>query len=78
MSKTRATDELLGQLHEAIAKDLLAKIKSGEATPAEISAAIKFLANNHIEVDTVPDSPLDKLAKALPTFDDEQDENYVN
>jgi hypothetical protein len=75
VTKTRADDELLGQLHLAVTQSLLDKVKSGEATPAEISAAIKLLANNHIEVDTVPGSNMEKLAKALPVFnDDEPDE----
>ncbi|WP_316172962.1 hypothetical protein [Bradyrhizobium sp. SZCCHNRI2049] len=73
--KTRADEALLGQLHLAVAKELLAKVQSGEATPAEINAAIKFLQNNNIEVDTVPEgTELDKLAKSLPTFDDEDSE----
>lgn len=71
----RATEELLGELHEMVAKELLSKIKSGEATPAEINAAIKFLQNNGIEaVRGDGESPLDKLAASLPTFDEEGDD----
>lgn len=74
MSKVRAKDEVLGELHIAVAEDLLAKIKEGTATPAEINAAIKFLANNHIEVNTVAGSPTERLANALPHFDDDDNE----
>lgn len=75
---SRADEKLLGELHLAVANTLLDKVRSGEATPAEIGAAIKFLANNKIEAERVPDSPLDKLAKSLPSFDDEQDEATIN
>lgn len=63
-----ATEELLGRLHEAVADDLLRKVESGEATIQEITAAIKFLKDNGIEVADVEDSPLDDLAKSLPDF----------
>lgn len=72
--KKRAKDEALGELHIAVANDLLAKIKSGDATPADLNAAIKFLANNHIEVNTAQGDPVDELANAFPVFDDEQDQ----
>lgn len=68
----KATEDLLEALHVAVAKDLLDKVKSGEATAQELQAAIKFLKDNHIEatVETNPD--LGKLAQtALPQFEDE-------
>lgn len=74
--KKRATDDQLGELQIEVTKQLLARIRSGEATPADYSAAIKLLANNHIETVTVKGDPLDTLAEAaLPVFnDDEPDE----
>ena len=71
--KTRASEELLGSLHDAVAKDLLNRVMSGEATPAELNAAIKFLQNNGIEAIATDDNPLGKLVASLPTFDDEED-----
>lgn len=77
--KPRASEELLGQLHDAVAKTLLAKVTSGEASPAEINAAIKFLQNNGIEAVVEEGDTMDKLVHALPTFDDEViDDNYIN
>lgn len=77
--KKRASETVLGALHEAVAQTLLDKVLSGEASPAEINAAIKFLQNNGIEAVMTEDSTLDKLVKALPTFDDEIGEDeYVN
>lgn len=39
---------LLEKLHEASAKNLLAKIESGEATAADFTAAINLLKHNDI------------------------------
>ena len=75
MSK-RASDEVMGELHVMVAESLLDKIKSGEASPAELNAAIKFLQNNGIEATMAPGSPLDKLVNALPSFDDDHEQLY--
>jgi hypothetical protein len=77
MTKTRAEEELLGQLHEAVAKSLLQKVTTGEATAAELNAAIKFLQNNGIEAIQSENNPLGMLAAALPVFDDDIEE-YPN
>lgn len=75
----RAEEEVLGSLHEAVAQDLLRRVLSGEASPAELNAAIKFLQNNHIEAIASEDNALGKLAASLPVFDDELGEDdYVN
>jgi len=62
-------------LHEAVAKTLLATVNSGEATAAEIQAAIKFLKDNNITSAIEAGNTLDTLKKALPRFDD--DDNVV-
>lgn len=61
-----APKELLESLHQAVAEDLLGKIKSGEASAAEISAAIKFLKDNGIEAIPASGSPLGDLVDSLP------------
>lgn len=66
-----ATEDLLGRLHDAVASSLLKKVTSGEATPTEISAAIKFLKDNGIEALPTEDSALDELSKQFPSFDGE-------
>ena len=76
--KKRASDDVLGALHELVATELTARIVSGEATPADINAAIKFLQNNGIEAVATEDSPLGKLVSSLPTFDDEEIEHRPN
>jgi hypothetical protein len=75
--KKRAEDAVLGELHIAMAKVLLARVNSPDATPADLNAAIKFLQNNKIEVDTVADSPIDRLSKGLPTFNDEDQDEHT-
>ena len=72
----RASDDVLGALHELVAQELTRRIQSGEASPADINAAIKFLQNNGIEAIVTEDNPLGKLMSALPTLDD--DEEHVH
>ena len=36
----RASEDLLSTLHDAVAQELLGRVRSGEASPAELSAAI--------------------------------------
>ena len=68
---TKASFDLLDALHSAVAHQLLDKIQTGEATAAEISVAVKFLKDNHIEALAVPDSPISNLLEALPFSDAE-------
>jgi len=68
-----AKESALGDLHEAIATELMKRIQSGEATSAELSAAIKFLKDNEITAVPTHDNPLgqmlDSLEKRLPFAD---------
>jgi len=73
-----AKEETLGLLHEAVARDLLAKVESGEATAAELNAAIKFLKDNHIESLATEKNTLGALAKTLPDFDVDEEGLYAN
>ena len=69
---TKAT-ETLNLLHEAVANELLARIRSGEAKPADLSVAVKFLKDNSIEAIPTDGSMLKQLLEELP-FDDEEEE----
>jgi hypothetical protein len=69
----RATDEILGKLHDAIAKNLLERVQSGEATAQELQAAIKFLKDNGIDATPEKGSDLEKLTYALPSFTDDDE-----
>lgn len=66
----RASEDVLGELHELIAKDLIAKIKSGEATSADINAAIKFLKDNDISCIVSQSDDMKELVDSLPIYDE--------
>ena len=53
-------------LHEEVAKELLSRIKNGDAKPADLAVAVKFLKDNEITALPVQDSPLKNLIDALP------------
>ena len=67
-----ASKELLGNLHSAIASDLLTRIQSGEASAAELSTAIRFLKDNNIEAIAADNEGLTALMQALPDFENEE------
>lgn len=71
--KTRASEDLLGKLHETVAKRLLEAIKDPECSPAVFQAAIKFLKDNQIEAVIEAGSPLHDLFKGMPDFMDTED-----
>ena len=75
---SRASEALLSTLHDAVAQELLGRVRSGEASPAELSAAIKFLKDNGIEALPSPDNNIGKLMASLPDFGEDVDEQSVN
>ena len=64
--KDNKLQSLLGDIHEEVAEELLARIRSGEATTADLSAAIKFLKDNNISVVVEESKPVISLVEALP------------
>jgi hypothetical protein len=74
--KIRASEALLGQLHEAIAAELLRRVLAGEASTADLNVGLKMLKDNDIEALITEDSDLHKLWESLPKFNDE--EEYTN
>ena len=73
-----ASKEILAMLHDEVAKDLVRKVTSGEASASELSVAVKFLKDNGIEAMAVADSPLANLAASLPAFDDVDEDALPN
>lgn len=61
-----ASVEALNELHALIARELTAKIKAGEATAADYTAALKLLKDSNIQAVGVPGSPIGNLASTLP------------
>ena len=58
----RASEELFDELHSLLTNEIIARIKSGEATTADLRAAIDWLAKNDITGVAVEGSPLAGLA----------------
>ena len=68
-AKKRATEDQFNELHGILTTEFLARIKSGEATTADLKAAADWLAKNDITGIDFDDSPLGKLADLMPKVD---------
>ena len=66
------TDGILRTLHETLAKELLLRIETGEATAAELTAAAKFLKDNGVDASMQHSKPMQDLAKILPFQDPDE------
>jgi hypothetical protein len=71
MKKKKATEDQFNELHNLVTKELLNRIKTGEATTADLKAAIEWLHKNDISGVAINGNPLDKLAAIMPTVDPE-------
>lgn len=71
MAKKKATEDMFNDLHNIVTSELLSRMKSGEATTADIKAAIEWLHKNDISGCAYDGNPLDKLANIMPTIDPE-------
>jgi hypothetical protein len=69
--KKKATEDQFNELHNLVTKEFLARIKSGEASTADLKAACDWLKTNDISGVAFDGSPLDKLANIMPTVDPE-------
>ena len=69
--KKKATEDQFNELHKRVTKQFLARIKSGEASTADLKAACDWLKTNDISGVAFEGSPLDKLAAVMPTVDPE-------
>ena len=65
----KATEETFNELHYLVTEDFLRRIRSGEATTQDLTAACDWLKTNDITGVAFDGSPLDKLNKLLPTVD---------
>ena len=71
MKKAKATEDMFNELHNIVTTELLARIKSGEATTQDLKAACDWLKTNDISGVAYDGNPLDKLSKLVPTIDPE-------
>ena len=71
MAKNKATEDMFNDLHNLVTQELLNRIKSGEASTADLKAACDWLTKNDISGVAYDGNPLDKLANVLPKVDPE-------
>jgi hypothetical protein len=69
--KAKATEDQFNELHQLVTSEFLKRLKSGEATTADIKAACDWLKSNDINGIAVEGSPLDQLVSILPKIDPE-------
>jgi len=67
---SKATEDKLGDLHGALAREFSRQIQDGDAAPALLNAARQFLKDNGIEADGAKNSQLGNLAAELEQLDD--------
>ena len=67
----KATEDQFNELHNLVTKEFLARIKTGEATTADLKAACDWLKTNDISGVQYDGNPLDKLANLMPSIDPE-------
>jgi dienelactone hydrolase len=76
MSK-RASEDAFEELHAILTNEIIGRIKSGEATTADLRAAIDWLKANDITGVAVGGSPLASLAGLIPELTFEDVERHV-
>ena len=71
----RASESSFDELHQLITIEFLQRIKSGEATTADLRACIDWLKANNITGVAAQGSPLASLIGVIPelSFDDVQE-----
>ena len=69
---SRTSEQAFEELHLLVTQEITARIKSGEATTADLRAAIDWLKTNDITGVAIEGSPLAGLAGIIPelTFED--------
>ena len=67
----KATEDQFNDLHNLVTKEFLTRIKSGEASTADLKAACDWLKTNDISGVAMEGNALDKLATLMPTVDPE-------
>lgn len=70
-NKSKATEDMFNELHNIVTQELLNRIKSGDASTADLKAACDWLAKNDISGVAYDGNPLDKLASIMPKVDPE-------
>lgn len=59
-------DALMQELHEAVLSGLLKKVRSGEATAADLNVARQFLKDHGINLDPKRNPQMGELVDSIP------------
>lgn len=59
------TDDVFGQLHEELTKELLARVKAGTATAADLNVARQWLNDNKVAADPRRNVGLKRLDESI-------------
>ena len=72
---SRANEKLFDELHALLTHEIIDRIKSGEASTADLRAAIEWLKVNDVTGVAVEGSPLASLVGPIPelTFEEVQE-----
>ena len=71
MSKNKATEDQFNELHNLVTQEFLKRVKSGEASTADLKAACDWLKTNDISGIALDGNPLAQLANIMPQVDPE-------
>ena len=67
----KATEDQFNELHNLVTSEFLKRVKGGEASTKDLKAACDWLKTNDISGVAYDGSPLEKLAKVMPTVNPE-------
>lgn len=66
---SKANIETLNSIHDLLATHYIAKLNSGEVSPAELTAINNFLKQNDITADIVESKPMMNLVEEMKNSD---------
>lgn len=66
---SKANIETLNSIHDLLATHYIAKLTSGEISPAELTAINNFLKQNDITADIVESKPMMNLVEEMKNSD---------
>jgi ABC-type Zn uptake system ZnuABC Zn-binding protein ZnuA len=66
---SKANIETLNSIHDLLATHYIAKLTSGEISPAELTAINNFLKQNDITADIVESKPMMSLVEEMKNSD---------
>ena len=73
----RTSEEAFEELHTILTTEIISRIKSGDASTADLRAAIEWLKANDITGVAVQGSPLAGLAGLIPELDFDEVQRHI-